>query len=154
MKGERENIIRIFHMHEATGFGDLQDTATVVRALAEIRYVFMYNARKVLAMRDVAVRMEMAEWLVSELNQPLTVKPGPVPPRVFNIDNDPANTVQLFRIPSAGTSAQLIETARSIRASTSIRRLFPHAYRRVIAMRATPDQIAEAARLIGALESE
>lgn len=83
---------------------------------------------------------------------PIRAKPAPSPSRLFDVDGGPENTVQVFRFPPTGTVAQFNETAASIRTRTAIRRAFAHNGRRVLALRGTPDQIAQAERLINALQ--
>jgi hypothetical protein len=150
MEGTRhnDNVARVYYLNETVSVSDFQELATLIRSLAEIRRVFMFNPHKAVALRGTATQMEMAQWMVTELNLPLTAEPAPVQARIFNLDNDPENTVQLFRFPNTGTVAHFNETAASIRARTGIRRAFVHNTRRVLVMRGTADQIAEAERLI------
>jgi hypothetical protein len=49
----------------------VQEIATVVRSVGDIRWLFIYPPPKVMAVRGTAGQIAMAEWLINELDKPV-----------------------------------------------------------------------------------
>lgn len=102
--------------------------------------------------RGTPEQIDLAEWLVPQLDQPATaakqvkleyIVPGP---------GDPDNVVRLFALRPGGTEQRLQEIATEVRTTTQVRRLFTYSAPRIITLRGTPGQVEQANQMIGALD--
>lgn len=64
-----EDRVRVFHLAYARNAQALQEAATVVRTLSEIRRVMVYNPTGALAIRGSEEQLRFAEWLLGELDR-------------------------------------------------------------------------------------
>ena len=108
------DVTRVFYLTNQKNVQDFQQVATGVRTTAEIRRLFTYNAARAIIMRSIsepqlnleaADQVAMTDWLVQQLDQPVSPSerseeyrvPGATDDlvRVFHVAN-PA-TVQQFK---------------------------------------------------------
>lgn len=140
MSGDPEGVVRVFHLKPTLSVQELQEVATLVRAISEIRRLFTYNATQTIVMRGTQEQMQLAQWLISELDKPSDA------PGDFRMTN--GDVVHVFYVPGAATVKRLQEIAVEVRRTTGVRRLFTYNTPRAITIRGSSDQIATAARLI------
>ncbi len=127
---------------------NMQEIATVVRAIVEIRDVSMDTAGRTLSLKGSPQQMQAAEWVFQELDRPLAAAP-PAAPRLFRMEDAKGEgLVRVFHVANAGTPHELQELATAVRAITEIRRLFTYNAPRAIAVRGTEEQIAAAEWLL------
>lgn len=143
------DVARVFYLTSTGNVQSLQEVATLVRSIAEIRILFTYNAARVIALRGTPDQLKMAEWLLKELDQPSSARTSAqvAAPRSYTVATD--DLLSIFYVPAASTPQALQETAVYVRNMTKIRRLFTYNAPRAIALRGTAEQIATAAQLIG-----
>jgi hypothetical protein len=60
------DVVHVVYLSHAQTLQELQEIATLVRVKADIRQLFVYSARKALAMRGTAPQIALAESLISE----------------------------------------------------------------------------------------
>jgi hypothetical protein len=109
--------------------------------------MFPYTAGKAIAMRATADQIALTEFLIHRLNKPAgSFVPGLNEYRITGVLD---GVVRLMAV-RAATLPEFHQRAMDIRAATGIRRLFPYNTHRVLIMRGTPEQIAEAERLLNA----
>ena len=65
-----DDIVRVFHVAHAPTPQVLQEIATNIRTIADIRRIFTYNAPTLITARGDASQIALAEWLVNQLDQP------------------------------------------------------------------------------------
>ncbi len=73
VSNEADDVVKVFHLAHTATPQELQEVATSVRSIAEIRRLFTYNAPRVMAVRGTADQIKLADWLVTQLDQ----SPGP-----------------------------------------------------------------------------
>jgi hypothetical protein len=61
-----DNVVRVFYLTHAQTPQRLQDIATKVRRMTEIRRLFIYNTPKAVALRGSADQIAMADRLIKE----------------------------------------------------------------------------------------
>jgi hypothetical protein len=138
-----DDVLRLFFMKNTANVQQLQEVATTVRTIAEIRHVFAASTPKALALRGTADQIVAAEFLVRELDQPVDAK------RTVSRDFqmiDPGKhgetAVRVFYLPYTATIQQFQEVATMVRTVAEIRRVFTYNTSRALIVRGTADQIA------------
>ncbi|HUQ90236.1 MAG TPA: hypothetical protein VM120_01065 [Bryobacteraceae bacterium] len=142
--GGNDDVIRVFLLNPNLPVQELQEVATLIRAIAEIRRVFVYNGPRALALRGTAGQMVLAEWLVNALDKPSKTE--------FRLSGTNDDRVRVFHLAHAGTIQELQETATLIRATSEVRRLFTYNAPRAIAIRGTSEELALAVWLVDELD--
>jgi hypothetical protein len=142
--GGSEDVVRVFYLAHTDTLQSLQEVATVVRSIADIRRLFTYNAPKAIAMRGTADQAALAEWLFSELDKLVKDKAA----HEYRMSGTAEDVVRVFYLPHSGTVRQFQEIATFVRSTTHIRRAFTYNAPRALTLRGTADQIAQASQLI------
>jgi hypothetical protein len=140
-----DDMVRVFYFKNPAPLQDIQRMATVIRSLTEIRRAFVSNAAGAFVVRGTQEQMDAARWLVEALDQPSFVN-GANQYRINDAAGEDA--IRLFSVPKFGSEEELLSFATELRMATQVRRLFTYYPLRVIAVRSTPAQIEEAARLV------
>jgi general secretion pathway protein D len=63
-------VVKVFYIRNATTVQELQEIATTVRSIAEIRRAFTYNALNAIMVRDTADKVALAEKLINDIDKP------------------------------------------------------------------------------------
>lgn len=147
--GNVEDIARVFYLNHMQTVQDLQELSTTVRTIGDIRRVFTYSTSKALAVRATAEQIAVSEFLIGQLNRP--VGSFAAESNDYQMIGKPDGVVRLFVL-KAATLQDLQRRANEIRAATGIRRGLTYGPHRVLILRGTPAQIAEAERLVNTRE--
>jgi len=145
--GGADDVVRVFYISAAPTVQDFQEIATLVRTIANITRVFTYNAPKALVVRNTAAQIQLAEWLVKELEQPAASSA-----HEFRVQGSNADLVSVMFLPHTPSVEAFQKSAIQIRTATQITRLFTCNGPRALAARGTPDQIAMAQRMAQQLD--
>jgi hypothetical protein len=143
MRGS-DDVVRVFYLAHTDTLQSLQEVATLVRSIGDIRRLFTYNAPKAVAMRGTSDQSALAEWLFVELDK--LVKDSAA--HEYHMSGTPEDVVRVFYLPHSGTVQHFQEIATFVRGTTHIRRAFTYNAPRALTLRGTADQIAEANQLI------
>ena len=152
--GAADDLVRVFYLKHNESAQELQEIATVVRSIGDIRRLFTHNTTRALVLRGTGGQIAMADWLVNELDnaaspQALAQNSQNPAPREFRLAGGGGeDLVRVFYLTHAGTVQRLQEIAVQVRTMTQIRRIFTYTAPRVLALRGTDSQIALADRLI------
>src|SRR2546425_1188236 len=65
-----QSLDRVFYFTHTETVQDLQEIATLIRTMADIRQIMTYAAPRALALRGTAGQIALAEWLIKELDKP------------------------------------------------------------------------------------
>jgi hypothetical protein len=114
-----DEVARVFFLTHTQTPQDLQEVATVVRSMAEIRRLFTYNTAKAITLRGTAGEIALAEWLIQELDQPRQTT-APHEYRLAGADD----IARVFFLSFAVTPRDLQEVATLVRSMGEIRRMF------------------------------
>ena len=140
--GTVDDVVRVFYITAAPTTQDFQEIATLVRTISNITRVFTYNAPKALVARGTAAQIQLAEWLVKELEQPAASST-----HEFRVQGNNADLVSVMFLPHTASVEAFQKSAVQIRTATQITRMFTCNGPRALAARGTPDQIAMAQRM-------
>jgi hypothetical protein len=144
-----QDVSRVFHLHHIETTQDLNEFATLVRTVADIRDASADAAQKTMSVHGTASQIAIAEFLFTELDRQT------VPDSVtqeFRVSNNPDDVVRLFFLPHTATVQSFQEIATAIRTITEMRRVFTYNSPRALAVRGTPDQIAGTEFLVRELD--
>jgi len=70
-RDHEEMVVKVFYLENITKVQDLQEIATAVRSVTDIRRFFPYNAQNALVVRDTIDKVLLAEKLIRDLDKPL-----------------------------------------------------------------------------------
>ncbi|MBN8730645.1 MAG: hypothetical protein J0L64_08905 [Acidobacteria bacterium] len=141
-----EDRVRVFPLAYARSAQALQETATVVRSLSEIRCVMVYNPTSAVVIRGSEEQLRFAEWLLGELDR----EPG----RARTTGEEFLTRDRLFEYPVRvivlpGMSQQrLQEVAAEVRKKSRRGWLFPYSPLPAIAVRTTREELPVAMKAL------
>ncbi|HTM48980.1 MAG TPA: hypothetical protein VL285_09880 [Bryobacteraceae bacterium] len=147
-----EDIVRVFRLAHAPTPRALQEVATIVRSIADIRRLFTYNAPSVMTVRGDAARIALAEWLVNQLDQPVDRANRSAASGEYHAGGAADDVVRVFYPAHTGTPQGLEEIATDVRAIGDIGRLFTRSDPAALIVRGTSAQLALAEWLLGQLD--
>jgi hypothetical protein len=150
--GSSEDLVRVFFLQNVGIVQNLQEVATLIRSTAEIRRLFTYNTPMAIAVRGTPAQLDLAQWLVTELDRPLAPKPTTQPARQRLVAGSTEDVVRIFTVANADSIQSLQEIATLVRAMTEIRRVFTYNAPRNVVVRGNPEQIAMAGWLFHELD--
>jgi hypothetical protein len=127
--GTVDDVIRVFYPANTGSPEGLQEMATDIRTIANIRMFFIYTGTGALIARGTAAEMAFAEWLVNELGQP---------------PQTPA--------PHEYRPQRLQQIATEVRSTTEVKQIFTYTAPRAMTVRGTGAQIAMADKMIAELD--
>ena len=146
--GAIDDVVRVFYTaHTATQQG-LQEIATDVRSIAEIRLLFTYSQSAALIVRGTEAQMVLAQWLLNELDQPANRPPQTPAPHQYRPSGTVDDVVRVFFLIHAESPQRLQQIAAEVRSTTEVRRIFTYTAPRAMTLRGTAAQIAMADQLI------
>jgi hypothetical protein len=149
--GAADDVVRIFYTAHAGTPQGLQEIATDVRAIGDIRRMFTSNESMALIARGTGAQMALAEWLVKELDQPAN-QPRTPAPHEYRPSGAADDVVRVFYLTQSESPQRLQQIATEVRKTTAVKRIFTYNAPRAMTLRGTSAQIALADRLIAERE--
>jgi hypothetical protein len=149
----QDRVFHFAHVDTAQGF---QEIATTIRAVVDIRELFVDVAQRSLAVRGTADQLALTDWLFSQLDTS-----GNGQPAAQN-QNSAANeyrmtgtddVVRVFYLPPTETTQGVQEIMTLLRTVADFRRIFGCTAQRAVALRGTADQVALSEWLLSQLET-
>jgi hypothetical protein len=145
-----DDIIHLYYVANAATVQEFQEIANGVRTASQIRTAFTYNAPRAMAFRGQGDQIALADWLVSQLDQPAQ-QIQPSAPHQYQMPSGNGDVVRIFYLPNTKTVQDFQEVANLIRTTTNIRMAFTYNAERALTLRGTGDEIALADWLVGEL---
>jgi hypothetical protein len=137
-----DNVVRLFYVPNAATVRDLQEVATMMRSMGEIRRVFTCNTPRAIVVRGTDQQLALAAWLLIDLDrQTLAAGPGSPASREFHM-SDGDDAVRVYYATQTATVQDFQEVATLVRSTAEIRRVFTYNTPRAIALRGTAEQLA------------
>lgn len=147
-----EGLIRIFRLSHVPAPNQLQEIATAVRAITEVRRLFTYNAPRVILIRGTEEQIAAAEWVLQQLDVPAArrgqflVRERAIP------DSRGEGQMRIYFTANTASVQSLQELATCTRALVEIRRLFTYSPIGAILLRGTEGQMQLAQWLLRELD--
>lgn len=141
---EDDRFIRVFS-YPTGSVQDLNEVGTMLRTITDTRRLFMLSGKHLIFQRGTKEQAAMSEWLMKQLTQEL-------PKKTAQMSEDQAapgkEVIRVFYLPASTPTKTMNETMTSVLKTAGIRRVFGYSNARVVAVRATPAQMAAAVPLI------
>jgi hypothetical protein len=142
-----DDVVRLFYLTNPEVPRGIQEIATAVRSLANIRQMFTYNDLRAVVVRGTSEQANVAEFLFAEMDKPAVVQApsqklqSSASPE-FRMNEPPFNMVRVFYIPNTRTVQDFQEVVTLVRSVTNLRYAFTYNAARAVGVRGTDDQIA------------
>ena len=152
-----DDVVQVFYLSHTETMQRLEEIATVVRSVGDIRRLFAYHSLQAVAMRGTLDQAALAEFLFNEIDKP-----------AIGLDNSQRSAssatyiyrpggaesvLKVFYLPNTKTVQDFHELATTVGMLTNTRRMFTYNAPRAVAVRGTAEQIEEADWLFNALDN-
>jgi hypothetical protein len=145
--GMPDSSVRVFFASGPQSPEQLQELSTTIRSVIEIRRGFVFSEAKALVIRGTAGEVAAAEWLFTQLDQqPGTTLAGSV--SGSHMPGTDEGVVRVFWLRHTLSPEEFLAGLARVRMEAKIRRMFPVAFLRAVAVRGTADQIRAAEQLL------
>ena len=140
-----DDVVRVFYLSNTETMQRLQEIATVVRSVGDIRRLFTYNALRAVAVRGTPDQAALAEFLFNEIDKPaigpdISQRGGSSAPYIYP-PGGADSVLKVFYLPNTKTVQDFQTLATTVRTLTSARRMFTYNAPRAVAVRGTAEQI-------------
>jgi len=142
-----QNVNRVFHLTQNETVRDLQEMATTLRAVVDIRQVASDDTSRTISVSGTAAQMAMAEWLIHELDVP----PPTSQPQPFLVPGMSNDVVRVYFTHATAPRA-LQEIVTTIRSVADVQRIFVYNSLRATVLRGTLAEIGLADWLMQKLD--
>lgn len=137
-----DDVERVFRFEHTPTRESVQEIATVVRSIGEIRQAYANAEARSLTVRAPREQVELAEWVVKELDRPATPQGGASPASfVIQPPDATAQVVRIFFLPAGIEGHNLQEITTAVRSVGEIRHSFTYNAARAIAVRGTHERL-------------
>jgi hypothetical protein len=146
-----DDVARVLELANAQTPQDLQEIVTLIRSVADIQRLFIYNRRRAIALRATAERVALAAWLVNELDKPTDQQAAAedgAAPHEYRLSSGADSLVRVFYLARFPAPEHRLKVVTQVRANTGIRRLFIYNALGALAVRGTDGQVATAEKAI------
>jgi hypothetical protein len=135
---------RTFYLTQATTPQDLTTMATLLRTVVGIQEITPDPARKALVTNGTVDQMMLTEWLVQQLDRPVTAQAAGTPTPEYRMAGTDGDLVRVFRLDSSATNADLTAIVTAIRTVADAQRMFPYFPQRAVIARSSSDRVEAA----------
>jgi hypothetical protein len=139
-----DDVVRIFYAGFTKTPQELQEAATLLRSIADVRRLVVYQGTKSITARGTAAQMALLAWLLNQLGSPQGRTAGAIEHEVADGSGE---MVRIFHL-HTGTPQEVQEFATTVRRMADVPRLFVYNASRALAVRGKVYQIAIAQRLM------
>ena len=137
-----DDVARVFRFEHTLTRESVQEISTVVRSIAEIRQAYANAEARSLTAQASPEQVELAEWVVKELDRPAAAQGGASPASfVIHPPNGTAHVVRIFFLPAGIEVHHLQEITTAVRSVGEIRHAFTYNAARAVAVRGTQEQL-------------
>ena len=136
---------RTFYVTHTPTVQQLQEVATTIRTITDIKQISVDNDQKSFTVHATAPQVAMAEWLFNELDSPVA---QPSQPHAYRIPGTSDDVVRVFYVITAPSVQDFQQAATLVRTISDIRRVFTYNSRNALTVRGTDAQVALAEWLI------
>ena len=142
------DVARVFELTYAETPQQLQEIATLIRAVGDIPRLFVDSARRAVALRATAGQVSLAAWLVSELDKPTSGAANGAAPQEYRMSSSPDDLVRVFYLAGSPSAQTCLKVAKQVRALAGPPRLFIYNSLGALAVRGTVGQITAAEKVM------
>jgi hypothetical protein len=146
-----DDVVRVFDLTTPQTPQQLQEIVTLVRSVADVPRLFVYNARRAVALRAPADRVALASWLIDKMDKPVTARSAAesnAAPDEYRLPGGADNLVRIFYLANSQSGQDRQQAVSQVRANAGIRRLFVYNSLGALAVRGTEGQVATAEKVL------
>ena len=143
-----DDTVRMFFLSHVSTSQQLQEVVTNLRAIIDIKRLFIYDTLHAVAVRGTGSEIAMATWLVNQLDQAVGV-PSPAP-NDYALSGD--DVTHVFNLSNPRVPMETQEMVTLIRSVADVQRIFTYNARKTIVVRTSPDHMALTAWLVKQLD--
>jgi hypothetical protein len=140
------DTVTVLRIQSAVNLQGLQEAATLVRSIAEIRKLYVCALSGLIAMRGSDAQTEVAQWLATEFDR-ADAGTGVAAVKEFAALDPREAVVAIYYLKGDPNMAAFQRRVTEIRKTTQTRRVFTLNGPRAMVVRSTPEQVAAAGRL-------
>lgn len=145
-----QTVDRIFHYVHTESVQNMQEIATAIRTVGDIKDVSVATDQRTFTVRGTAAQIALSEWLFAAMDQPVPSQPNTAT-HEFTLPDGPDNIVRLYNIDHGQSIQDFQEFATAMRTVLDLRRVYTYNAPRVIVARGTADQMTIADLLVAEL---
>ena len=134
---------RVFHFAHTPTEQRVQEIATAVRTITDMKDVSADFAAGTLTVTGTADQLQLAEWLLLGMDRSVPIAPEAAV-HEYRLPEGADNVVRLFYLDRGQTVQEFQEFATMLRTIAEIRRVFTYNEGKILAMRGTADQMSMA----------
>jgi hypothetical protein len=123
---------------------EMQEIVTLIRSVADVQRIFIYNTRKTIALRGTAEQIALTEWLLNLLDRQAPA----MGTNEYRMTSGAENLVRVFYLANSRTPADTQKIAAQVRSAARVQRLFVYSPLSALALRGTVGQVATAEKVI------
>ena len=139
-----DDVTHVFNLSNPRVPMETQEMVTLIRSVADVQRIFLYNARKTIVVRTSPDHMALTAWLVKQLDRPASTPSVTVQ---YTLPRGPDNIVGVFYLPNPSREG-LNKAATQVRTSARVQHLFTYGTLGAVAVRGTLEQLATAEKVI------
>jgi len=145
---------RVFFLAHAENPQTMQEIVNTVRSVAEIQRVMTYDPNSALVLRGNADQVELAAWIIRNLDKAAGVQSEAKPLEYAYNDSSPrpATAVRMFRLSHSTTPQAMQELVNAVRSIADVQRVMIDNAIATVTLRGTPAQVAMATWLVQELD--
>ena len=140
--------LQVLSLPYASTVQQLQEAATLVRTVGDIRQVFTNIEWRALVVRGTPDQVTLAAWLVGQLGQPVSADLTASPTYPYPDVDHHETMIRVFWVKDAPTIAAFQQIVTRVRTATKIRRVFTYNASMAMAVRGTEAQLLTAAQML------
>ena len=145
-----DDVARVFELTYPRTPQQLQEIATILRSIGNIRRLVVCDEQRSVALRGTAEQVALAAWLVSELDKPVSgeaVTGDSAASHEYRLSSGANNLVRVFYLPSSQSVQDRQKVAAEVRVTSGVS-LFIYNALGALAARGTVGQVATAEKVI------
>ena len=145
---------RVFFLAHGESPQTMQEIVNTVRAVAEVQRIVSYDANSSLLLRGSADQVELAAWIIRNLDRPAGVQNEPKPLEYTFNDSSPrpATAVRMYRLAHSTTPQSMQELVNAVRSIADVQRVMIDNAIATVTLRGTPAQASMATWLVQELD--
>jgi hypothetical protein len=147
-----QSVERIFHLTNISTLQSLQEIATILRTVADVRNLSVDQASTTLTIHGTTEQAVMSEWLTYELDRPATAETVDQRSETsgiheFRTNSERDDLLRVFYLTNAMDPQRPQEILTAIRKATSLERAYVSAPQKALVARGGSERIEIAGRL-------
>jgi len=152
--GEAAPEARAFFLAHFAAPQPIQELVNTLRSVAELNRVVAYMSNSAVLVRGGPAQVDLAAWIVHNLDQPAGVLRDAKPLEYTYPDSSsrPATAVRMFHLSHAVTPKAIEDLIDAVRSIAEVQRITMDSATSTVTLRATPEQAALATWLIQELD--